>query len=183
MKTDIDLQMFAEDEPQAKEPEKTYTDEEVNAIVERKMAEWQKKRDKAKKEEDEAQKLKDMTDQQRADHELQELKAELGRLKAKDAQSEMLKTARSILAEKEIAVSDDLVSLLVSGDAGKTSEAVNAFADMYLEAVKQGVKDALKSETPKTGSKSKGLTKEDIMKVTNRAERQKLINENIELFQ
>ncbi|MCD8208554.1 MAG: DUF4355 domain-containing protein [Bacteroidales bacterium] len=197
------LQMFAEEAEEAEaveetetideteeaeqSGEKTYTETEMNEfadkVVARKLAEWQKKQDREKKKQDEAQKLKEMSEQQKAEYELNELKEELNRLKAKDVQSEMLKAARAILADKNIQAGDDLVSMLISEDADATNAAVNEFADLFKSEVDKAVKDALKGSAPKKGNPSGGLTKEQIMQVKNTAERQKLIKENMDLFQ
>ena len=50
-------------------------------------------------------------------------------------------------------------------------------------AVQAAVKEALKGNPPKVGTKKGGLTREQILKVENRVERQRLINENLDLFQ
>lgn len=68
--------------------------------------------------------------------------------------------------------------------AEDTKTAVEAFAKMYKAAVQAAVKDALKGNPPKAGSGGKGnMTKDQILAITNPAERQRLIAENMELFQ
>lgn len=55
---------------------------------------------------------------------------------------------------------------------------------MYKDAVQAAVKDALKGNAPKGGSGGKGaVTKEQILTISNPIERQRLIAENIALFQ
>lgn len=54
---------------------------------------------------------------------------------------------------------------------------------LYKAAVQAAVKEALKGNPPKCGSGGKSMTKEQIMAVSNPLERQKLIAENIALFQ
>lgn len=58
-------------------------------------------------------------------------------------------------------------------------------ATMYKEAVQNAVKDALKGKPPKAGNggDKPSMTKEQILAVKNPSERQKLIAENITLFQ
>ena len=67
----------------------------------------------------------------------------------------------------------------------KYKEAVEAFSTMYKEAVQKAVKDALKGKPPKAGNggDKPSMTKEQILAVKNPSERQKLIAENITLFQ
>jgi len=95
--------------------------------------------------------------------------------------TEMTKTARTMLADKEINVSDDLLSMLVSEDADKTKSTIDSFVGLFQAAVKRAVANALKGNIPKTGAPS-GVTKEQIMAVKDRSERQRLIRENMELF-
>ncbi len=94
----------------------------------------------------------------------------------------MSKEARKILSGEGISVTDELLNVLVSDDAETTNNAVKSFADMFNKAVSEAVKKQLgNNKPPKTGGAS-GLTKEDILKVQNRAERQRLIRENMDLF-
>lgn len=189
----INLQHFAEEtEPQGGNPEtkpnskggegKTgelkYTDEDVNKLLNKKFAEWQKKKEG---EISEAQKLAEMNAQQQAEYQRDKLQKELDELKQKDALAEMSKTARKMLSDSGVSVSDELLSVLVTADAEKTKNAVNSFADLFKTAVKNAVAAELKSPPPTTGTGS-GITKEQIMAIKDRAARQKAINENIELF-
>ena len=77
-----------------------------------------------------------------------------------------------------------LISMIVSEDAESTKKSIDTFANLFQKAVNKAVKDALKGEPPKTGTGSGkgGYTKEDILKVANRAERQRLIAANMDLF-
>lgn len=163
------------------EGEKKYTDEEVDALIERKFAEWQKKQEKNRQKQDEAERLKNMTDQERKDHEMDDLRKQVRDLQKKEAMSKMSKTARSMLSEKGITVDDELVNMLISEDAETTKSSVDSFITAFQNAVNKAVKDALKGEPPKTGGAS-GLTKEQILKVKDRTERQRLIRENMHLF-
>ena len=55
---------------------------------------------------------------------------------------------------------------------------------MYKDAVQAAVKEALKGKAPRKGTGGAGtMTKEQILAVKNPSERQKLIAENITLFQ
>ena len=166
-----------EPKPEPKK-EARYTDEDVDKILNRKFAEWEKKQQEKV---DEAKKLAEMNAQQKAEYERDQLEKKLQELMKKNALAEMSKAARTMLSEKDINVSDDLLEMLVSDDADKTKQTVESFITMFQDAMKKAVTDALKGEVPKAGS-SNGITKEQIMAVTNRAERQKLIKENMNLF-
>ena len=160
-------------------PSAKYTDEDVDKMFDRKFAELMKKH---QKEMDEARRLAEMNAQEKAEYENNKLKEQVQELMKKEARSEMSKVARAMLSEKGINVNDHLLGALISDDADKTKKSVENFITLFQEAVNKAVKDALKGEPPKTGTTS-GLTKEQIMKVTNRAERQRLIKENMNLFQ
>lgn len=161
--------------------EKKYTDEEVDDLIERKFAEWQKKHEKQQAKLDEAERLKNMSDQERKDHEMEELRKQVSALQKKETMAKMSTTARTMLSAKGITVDDNLVGMLISEDADATKSAVDAFITAFQDAVSKAVKDALKGEAPRKGGSS-GLTKEQIMKVKDRAERQRLIQENMHLF-
>ena len=161
--------------------EKKYTDEDVNALIERKFAEWQKKQEKNRKRQDEAERLKNMTEQEKKDHKMEELQRQVDDLRKKDAMSKMSATARTMLSEKDINVNDDLIGMLVSEDAETTKSTVETFISAFQAAVNKAVKDALKGEAPRKGG-APGLTKEQILQVKDRTERQRLIQENMHLF-
>lgn len=162
------------------EPEKKYTDEDVNRIIDRKFAEWEKKQSKAKSE---AEKLAGMNAEQKEKYENEQLKKQVEELLRKDALGKMAAVARGMLGEKNISVSDDLIEMLISDDAEKTKSSVDSFINAFQAAVEKAVKDALKGNPPKKTSEPASITKEQIMKVKDPLERQKLIAEHMDLFQ
>lgn len=156
-----------------------YTDEDVNKILNRKFAEWEKKQQQKV---DEAKRLAEMNAQQKAEYERDQMEKKLNELLRKDALSEMSKVARGMLTDKDINVSDDLVGMLICEDADKTKNAVDSFINAFQVAVNRAVKDTLKGETPKASGSNSGITKEQIMKIKDRGERQKMIREHMDLF-
>ena len=153
---------------------KKYSDEDVNKILNKKFAEWEKKQAKKISE---AEKLANMT----AEEQLKELQKELESMKKDKTRSELASAARGILSESDIQIPDNLIANLIGEDAEATKENVAAFSKAFKAAVQEGVKEALKGKTPPSGGSST-LTKEEIMKVKNLKERQKLIKENMNLF-
>lgn len=132
----------------------------------------------------EAERLAQMTKEEKAEYRANKLEKELSDLKRQNALSDMAKTARKMLAEEEINLPDELLSHLVSEDAEKTKEAVESFTKLYKAAIQAAVKDALKGNPPKVGTGGKGtMTKDQILAIKNPSERQKLIAENMTLFQ
>lgn len=132
----------------------------------------------------EAEKLAKMTKEEKAEYKAKKLERELADLKRQNALSDMAKTARKMLSEEEINIPDELLGHLVTEDAEDTKAAVESFAKLFKSTVQAAVEDALKGPAPRTGAGGKGtMTKEQILAVKNPSERQKLIAENITLFQ
>lgn len=160
-----------------------YTEEDIDKIISRKFAIWQKQQDKAKKEEDEARRLQSMSDEEKRNNMIKSMREELDSLKREKAMGEMAKTARSLLSEKHINVGDEIITNLISDDAEGTKKAVDSFASAFERAVQERVTEKLKGKAPVAGSTGKKITKEEIMKIKNPRERQQKIAENLDLFQ
>lgn len=175
--TDGEKKPATTDKPEAV---KKYTDEDVNAIIDKKFAEWQKKQDKAV---DEVKKLSEMNATQKAEYQRDQLQKELDELKKANSLSEMSKTARKMLAENDINIPDELLSFMVSTDAEETKTAVDSFSKLYKDAVEAAVKERLRGETPKKGTGGAApMTKEQIMAIRDTELRQKKMLEHRELF-
>lgn len=168
-----------EAEPANKDTKK-YSDAEVDEIINKKFAKWQKEQERKISE---AEKLAGMNAQEKAEHERDTLQKELDELKRANSIAEMEKTARTMLHDDGVNVPDEVVSSLIADDADSTKSKVEAFSKAFKEAVQTAVKDALKGKAPATGKGGSTLTKADILKIANRAERQKAIAEHIDLFQ
>ena len=162
------------------EGEKKYTDDDLNSIIDKKFAEWQKKKEK---EVDEAKKLAEMNATEKAEYERDKLQKQLDEMMKEKSLTEMTKVARKMLSEDGINITDELLANLVSDSAENTKEAVKSFIELFKSAVNDAVKDALKGKAPKNSTGSDSITKEKMMKVKDRAERQKLIAEHMDLFE
>ena len=162
-------------------PELKYSDDDVNRIVKQKHAEWNKQQQKAV---DEAKKLAEMNAQQKAEYERDQFKKELEELKRKDSLAEMTKTARKMLNEKNINISDELLAMMVTTEAEETKTAIDGFVKLFTEHVESAVKERLKGEPPRRGSSggSVAMTKEQIMAIRDPELRQKKMLEHRELF-
>ena len=170
----------AEEKENEPKPDKKYSDDDVDKILNKKFAEWEKKK---QKEVDEAKKLADMNAKEKAEYERDKLQKELDELKRKDSLSEMTKTARKMLSDEGVSVSDDVLSMIVSTDAEKTKAAVDAFGKAFKEAVDAAVKEKLKGNPPKKGTGGgASMTKEQILAIKDNEARQKAMLENRELF-
>lgn len=169
-------------EKEKKEPgqQLKYTDEDVDKLIERKFAEWQTKK---QKEVDEAKHLAEMNAQEKAEYERDQLKKELDSLKKQATLAEMGKTARKMLSDQDINIPDELLAYLVHESADDTKMAVGSFAQLYKAAVQDAVKAKLKGSDHKRGNDTGTVTKEQILAIKNPAERQRMIAENLELFE
>lgn len=130
------------------EPEKKYTVEEVNNLIKRKKAEWEKAR---QKEEDEAKKFSKMNAQEKAEYKQQQLEKRIQELEDEKTLTGMRDEARKQLSEKGINISDELLAFMVSKDAEETKKAVDSFAELFNAAVNEAVKGKARQTTPKEG--------------------------------
>lgn len=167
------------DKGKGSEGEKKYTDADVDRILSEKFAKWSAKKDK---EVDEAKKLESMNAQQKAEYQRDQYEKELNALKKANLMAEMERTARKMLSDDGINCPDELVDMIITDDAEKTKSNVTSFTSLFKSAVQTAVKDALKHKTTGGSSSGNGVTKESIMAITNRAERQKMIAEHLDLF-
>ena len=131
--------------------DKKYSDKDIDEIINKRFARWQKEQQKAV---EEAEKLAKMSAQEKAEHQRDELQKELDALKKEKALSEMSKTARKLLAEKNITISDELLSMMVTTDATETKAAIDGFTKLFNETVENAVKERLRGEVPRTSTGS-----------------------------
>lgn len=175
-----------DNEQTPKEDEKKYTDKQVDEIVKKRLAREKKKQEEeiaeALKEADEARKLAEMDEDKKREYEHQKMAEELAALKADKVRSEMSDTARKMLSEQNITVSDGIVHSLITEDAESTKDNIDAFAAAFNDAVNKEVEARLKGQTPKKLGGNKPLTKQDILSIKDEAERRKAVAENLDLF-
>lgn len=156
--------------------EKKYTDADVDKILEAKFAKWEKKKEK---EISEAKKLENMNAEERAEHSEKKAQEALEKL----ARYEMAGTARGILAEQNVTISDNLLGVLIDTDAEQTKANIENFVDLFNKAVTAEVEKRLKGHTPPAGTGQAKMSKEDILNIKDSVARQKAIAENIKLFE
>lgn len=161
----------------------------VAAAVKKQDEIWEKKfkerMAKEKQKSSEAERLAAMSESEKVNARIKALEDENAAMKAAAAKTAMATQVRSLLTDKGIVITSDvIIDSLIGADAEKTNEAVTAFAAEFEKAVNARVKEALKSKTPKGGSAAgaKGMTREEIMKIKNPLERQKMIAAHPEAF-
>ena len=81
-----------------------------------------------------------LNEEEKAEYRAKKAEKELEELQRMNARTELAKTARKMLADDNINISDELLSNLVADDADGTKTAVESFAKMYKEAVQAAVK-------------------------------------------
>lgn len=163
---------------QSRNGEAKYTDDDLDKIIAKKLAEAQKKQQKAV---DQAKKLAEMNAQEKAEFERDALQKKLDSYEKESNLASMSKVARTMLESENISLSDSLLAHIVSADADSTKETVDGFITAFNKAVDSQVKKVVGGQVPKKNSNSK-MTKEQIMAVKDSVERQKLIAANISMF-
>nr|DAS79370.1 MAG TPA: Major capsid protein [Caudoviricetes sp.] len=156
-----------------------YTDADVDEIVSKRLAKWEKQQ-AAKVEE--AAKLAEMNAQQKAEYERDKVQKELDEYKRRDTVNAMVAESRRQLSEQGIAVSDDILACLVGETAEETKASVDAFSMAFTAAVEDAVKKQLAGKAPAAGVATKTMTKEEILAIKDPIARQAAIRDNIGLF-
>ena len=156
-----------------------YTDADVDEIVSKRLAKWEKQQ-AAKVEE--AAKLAEMNAQQKAEYERDKVQKELDEYKRRDTVNAMVAESRRQLSEQGIAVSDDILARLVGETAEETKASVDAFSTAFTAAVEDAVKKQLAGKAPAAGVATKTMTKEEILAIKDPITRQAAIRDNTGLF-
>ena len=164
---------------------KTYTQEEVEALLQkeadRRVSEALKKAEKKKEAAvKEAQKLAAMNEQEKYEYELKQRENAIAEKEKQLALMENKNEASKILAEKGISIA--LVDFIVAEDAETMKTNIDLLDKCFKESVKAEIEKRLKSNTPKKNLPlDEQLTKESFKKLS-MMEQQKLFETNPELF-
>lgn len=139
------------------EPALKYTDDDVNDIVEKRLARERAKLtkdirkqldDEAQEAQTEAQKLESMTELQRAKYEAEQLRKQNADLERKQNLEDQMKVARKELADSGIALCDELLGMFVAPDAESTGAAIDKIKELWPQEVNKAVQVALKRNLP-----------------------------------
>lgn len=129
----------------------------------------------------EREKLAQMNAEEKQKYEIQQKLDEIARKEKEITRRELLASASATLAEKHLPL--DLVNLVDCSSAESVKASIDAIETTWSQTVQGAVEDRLKGGSlPKTSGSAPALTKEDIFKIENTAERQKAISENLHLF-
>lgn len=168
-------------EQEATEEKKTYTQEEVDALLQkegdRRISQYQKTLEKRQRE---ANRLSKMSDSERAEYELSERERQLEERENRLILSENRAACTNILLQKGLDVS--LVDFVVAADAETMNDNIKRLEKAFKASVKAEVEKRLSGTTPKKNLASdETMTKKDLMKMNVR-ELQMFKNQNPEIF-
>lgn len=145
--------------------EKTFSQAEVDAMVQSRLAREKEKmskslrneieedvRNQIKNEESEANKLKKMDEDQRRKYELDKRDQEIKELKAKLNRSEIEHVATDLLSKKGIAADSDTLKFVVAEDAETTQANIERFADLINQKAQANRREDFDVPEPKSGN-------------------------------
>lgn len=147
-----------EPKPNDKQTGRTYTDDDVNRIVNQKFAEWTKKKDKELEEaRTEAQKLAKMNAEQKKQYELEktqkkneELQAQIDALKQEALRADLAKEAATTLqTDHKITATQDILDFVVGDTAEETNERIQKFVAIIQADRKNVEMERAIGQTPK----------------------------------
>ena len=135
--------------------EKKYTDNDVDAIVNKRFAKWKTEQEQAvKSAKEEAEKLAKMNAEQKQNYEIEKLQKENEKLKQEAAKVELSRSATGILAEKGIEATQDVLDFVVGNDADDTNAKIDKLVKIVEYQLKKAEIARATGTTPKTMTNS-----------------------------
>lgn len=129
--------------------EKTFTQADVDEIVQQRLKKAEKSYARKMQEQlDEAEKLRQMNAEQKAEYEQEKQAKEIADLKAQLNRNALEKEASKLLSEAGIVADDEILGFVVKEDAEGTQEAINRFSSLVNEVADKKVSEALRGRTP-----------------------------------
>lgn len=168
----------------AETTEKTFTQEEVNTLIEKRLAKQEKSFNKRIQEKlDEAEKLRQMNADQKAEYEAKKQADYIAELEAKINRSGLEKEASKMLSENGLVADDKILGFVVKDTAEATQEAVDSFSTLVNDLADKKVSEMLKGKTPKKVEQttSAGITKEQFDRMGYKS-RNELLKSDPELY-
>lgn len=164
---------------------KTYTEEEVQALLQketdRRVSSALKKQQKEfENRMAEAEKLKSMDESQRKEYEYEQKLHELETREKEFAIAQNKLEATKVLANRELPI--EFVDYIIADDAETMLENINSFEKAFKAAVADAVAKKIASPAPKSGQvKQTGMTREDFKKLSI-SQQSELYRTNPELY-
>jgi hypothetical protein len=165
--------------------EKTYTESEVQALLQREgdrrvSSALNKQKKEFEKQVAESEKLKAMDENQRKEYEYSQKLQELEAREREFAIAQNKLEATKVLANRELPI--EFVDYIVAEDADTMMENITTFERAFKSAVADAVAKKIASPAPKNGSaKQTGMTKEEFRKL-NVAQQTEIYRTNPELY-
>lgn len=167
-------------EPEEIDPrdEKKYSDNDVDAMMDKKWKNWKKKADE---EVEEAKKLAKMNAEEKAKYEREQRDKELAEREAAITKRELTATAKETLADKGLPI--ELSAVLDYSNAEACNESIVAVEKAFMSAVNKSVEQRLKGSAPiEKAPENQGISTQEFRKMTI-AQRTELKQTNPELYE
>lgn len=179
------VEMETVDNPEATEADKTFTQDELDHIVQervkRAVAKAQKDaEDKIKQAQSEGERLAKLTKDERAKEEEAKRLADLEAREKAIAVKELRIETQSLLSEEGLPI--EFLDVVMADTAETVKDNIASVRKVFDEAVEKRVNERLTQDKPRRGATAGAMSKAEIMAVKDVNERQKLIAENLELF-
>ena len=173
------------DNPETTEADKTFTQDELDHIVQervkRAVAKAQKDaEDKIKQAQSEGERLAKLTKDERAKEEEAKRLADLEAREKAIAVKELRIETQSLLSDEGLPI--EFLDVVMADTAESVKENIASIRKVFDEAVEKRVNERLTQNKPHRGATAGAMTKAEILAVKDVNERQKLIAENLELF-
>ncbi len=138
-------------EVKVKEDVKTFTQEEVDKILNKKFSQWKKKEEEAK---EEAAKLAKMDAEEKAKYEFEQKVKEFEETKKAFENEKLLNETSKQLVSKNLPI--EFAKILKGADAETTFENIKVFEENFNAALEVKVNERLRGNVPKTGTVTGG---------------------------
>lgn len=174
----------ASTQEQTETTEKTFTQAELDAIIQKEKAKAKRSAEKEYQAKiDEAERLRKMNADEKAEYEAKKQAAYIAELEAKINRSGLEKEASKMLSEAGIVAGDEILAFVVKDNAESTQEAVNGFTELVNQLADNKVKEMLKGKTPRKVEQSTAgtITKEQFDRMGYK-DRNELLQSNPELY-
>ena len=153
--------------------EKTFTQAELDKILNKKFAQWQKKTEEAKIEAERKAKLTEA-------EKLAEERKEFESMKRQFEYEQRVNSTSKVLASNNLPI--EFSDFLVADTEEATTQRVDLFKNAFNEAVEKLVNERLRGNTPKVGvSSSREISKKEFRNMSYK-EKMDLYNKDKELF-
>ena len=173
------------DTQETTEADKTFTQDELNHIVQervqRAVAKAQKDaEDKIKQAQSEGERLAKLTKDERAKEEEAKRLADLEAREKAIAVKELRIETQSLLSDEGLPI--EFLDVVMADTAESVKDNIASIRKVFDEAVEKRVNERLTQDKPRRGATAGAMSKAEILAVKDASERQKLIAENLELF-